>query len=44
MKTLSLKLKELEFDNVTGNVTFCNDTLPVRTLATNLLEQQVVQM
>ena len=29
------KIKRAEFSNVTGNPTFCNDALPVRTLATN---------
>ena len=29
------KIKRAEFSNVTGQPTFCNDTLPVRTLATN---------
>ena len=29
------KIKRAEFSNVTGNPTFCNDTLPVRTLTTN---------
>ena len=38
------KIKRAEFSNVTGVATFCNDTLLIRTLATNLLEQQVVQM
>ena len=29
------KIKRAEFSNVTGVATFCNDSLPVRTLATN---------
>ena len=29
------KIKRAEFSNVTGVATFCNDALPVRTLATN---------
>jgi len=32
---VKFKMKRAEFENVTGNVTFTNDTLPSRTLKTN---------
>ena len=32
---IKFKMKRAEFENVTGNVTFVNDTLPSRTLKTN---------
>jgi len=32
---IKFKMKRAEFENVTGTVTFCNDTLPSRTLKTN---------
>ena len=34
---MKFKLKRAEFSNVTGNVTFVNDTLPSRTLGSNSL-------
>ena len=35
MKMLNLKWRGIEFENVSGNVTFTNDSLPVRNLKTN---------
>ena len=32
---IKFKIKRAEFSNVTGQPTFCNDSLPVRVLATN---------
>ena len=34
---IKFKIKRAEFENVTGTVTLCNDTLPTRTLKTNPL-------
>ena len=33
---IKFKMKRIEFSNVTGTVTLTNDTLPTRTLKTNV--------